>query len=273
MTDAPSRTVLITGAAGQVGRILLDRPPRIGWRYVAFDLDEPEGVEGRDDVRCIVGSIADAEAVRQAMTGVTDVVHLAGVSSEDAWSRILDINVDGTRTVLEAARDAGVGRFVLASSNHAAGLWTRGEAPAGGLPDDATPRPDTFYGWSKAAAEDLLRLFCERGDMRGVAVRIGHCFPEPRSGQRLAIWLSPRDARALVDAALENDIPPFQHVWGVSANTRGWLSSEGARRIGFTPRDDSEQFADRFDEEAIRVAPDAPLGAGFATAPLGEAMG
>jgi len=266
------RVVLITGAAGQVGRILLDRPARPGWRYVLLDLVAPEGVDGRDDVTVVLGSVTDEDVVRRAMQGVTDVVHLGALSVEDEWDRILEVNIDGTRIVLDAARDAGVGRFVFASSNHAMGFYTPADAPAGGLPDDAPARPDTYYGWSKVAGEELVRLYCERYGMKGVALRIGHCFPEPLTGPRLAVWLSPDDARALVDAALENDIDTFQLVWGSSANTRSWLSLEGGRRIGFVARDDSERFADRFPEEETRVDPTTPLGAHFTRVPLGEPM-
>lgn len=267
------RLVLITGGAGVMGRILVDREERPGWRYRLFDPIMPEPHPERDDIETVEGSVVDVEAVRRAMQGVTDVIHLGAVSVEDTWDEILAVNIGGTRTVLEAAREAGVGRFVFASSNHAVGGYTPRDAPEGGLADDCVPRPDTYYGWSKAAGEDLVRTYCERYPMRGVSIRIGHCFPEPLTGPRLSVWLSPRDARALVDAALEHDIEPYQVVWGVSANTRRWTSPDGGRRIGFEPVDDSERFAERFpDLPAAGVDPDEPLGAHFLIVPLGEPM-
>ncbi|ROR65185.1 NAD-dependent epimerase/dehydratase family protein [Agrococcus jenensis] len=265
-----SRVVMITGGAGTIGQVLLDRPEREGWRAVVLDpLPLPEAFASRADVEQVLGSLTDRDAVEHAMRDATDVVHLGAVSTEDEWERILDVNVTGTRTVLDAASERGVGRFVYASSNHAVGWYTPRDA-GGLLADDAPPRPDTYYGWSKAAGEALVRLYCERGRMRGVALRIGHCFPEPRTGSRLPVWLSPVDTRALVQASLEHDIEPFQVVWGVSANTRSWCSREGGRRIGFTAVDDSERYADRF-PESPGVDPDEPLGAHFVSMPLGEA--
>ena len=253
-----TRTVLITGGAGRIGRMLLDRERRDGWRYVV--LDEVDAPIERDDVTSLRGSVTDADAVRAAMRGVTDVVHLAGIAHEDAWERILEVNIEGTRTVLAAAVDEGVGRFVFASSNHAVGLAEVEE----GLPDDAAPRPDSFYGWSKAAGEALVRLYCERSGMVGVAARIGACSERPSAMNRASVWLSPRDVRRLVDAALENDFGRFAYVWGVSANTRGWLSRDGARRIGFEPLDDSEEFVGSLTGE-----PEARLGGGMTQVDLG----
>lgn len=270
---ASERIVLITGGAGVMAQLLIDRPERAGWQYRLFDLVASGAPSGRKDIESVVGSVTDAEAVAQAMIDVTDVVHLGAVSVEDTWEEILEVNVNGTRTVLEAARIAGVGRFVFASSNHAVGCYTPAEASEGGLADDCPPRPDTYYGWSKAAGEALLRTYCERFDMRGAAIRIGHCFPEPLTGQRLPVWLSPRDARALVDAALMNDIDDFQCVWGVSRNTRNWLSADGGSRIGFVAIDDSEVFAHRFADLPAKNESSFPLGAHFRNKPLGVPMG
>ena len=265
------RVVMITGGAGTIGRMLLDRPARKGWRSVVLDPTPlPEPFASRDDVEQVLGSLTDADAVRHAMREATDVVHLGALSTEDEWEAILDVNVTGTRTVLDAAEERGVDRFVYASSNHAVGFYAPSDVgPDGRLADDAPPRPDTYYGWSKAAGEALVRLYCERGSMRGVALRIGHCFPEPLTGPRLPVWLSPGDARGLVDASLEHEIEPFQIVWGVSANARSWCSLEGGRRIGFVPQDDSERYADRF-PDAAGVDPDEPLGAHFVHMPLGQ---
>lgn len=279
MSAAVERVVMLTGGSGGIGRMLLGDQAREGWRYRVLDPAPlaPE-LQSRGDIVHIEGSVTDAAAVGRAMGGATDVVHLAALSVENTWEAICEVNLTGTRTVLEAAVAHGVDRFVFASSNHAVGFYAPQDVvgpladAAGRLVDDAPARPDTYYGWSKAAGEDLLRLYCERGHLRGVAIRIGHCFPEPLTGPRLPMWLSPRDARAVVNASLVNDIEPFQIVWGISANTRSWCSLEGGARIGFVPRDDSEAYADRFPDHR-EVDPAGPLGAHFVSVPLGEPMG
>jgi hypothetical protein len=60
----------------------------------------------------------------------------------------------------------------------------------------------------------------------------------------LATWLSPDDAGRLFEACLTAPAPGFRVIYGVSANTRGgWVSLDGARALGYEPRDDAEVYA------------------------------
>ena len=58
------------------------------------------------------------------------MIHLGGVSGEGPWDKIFAINIQGTYTVFEAARRAGVPRVIFASSNHAVGFTPRSAFPA-----------------------------------------------------------------------------------------------------------------------------------------------
>lgn len=88
----------------------------------------------------------------EAMRGADAVIHLAGIASEAPWVDLLRVNIDGTRIVLEAAREAGVRSVLLASSIHAAGFLLSAEvADSSAL----VPRPDSYYGVTKAAMESL----------------------------------------------------------------------------------------------------------------------
>jgi uronate dehydrogenase len=223
--------VLITGAAGRIGRMLRER--LTGFELRLLDVEPVDGG--------IRASVTDLDAMVEACTGVDAVVHLGGIAGEDTWERIRDTNIEGTYCVFEAARRAGVRRVVYASSNHAVGFHEN--APE--LPDDLAPRPDTFYGVSKVLGEGLGALYHDRHGMEVVCLRIGSCFDHPVGVRMLATWLSPGDCARLVHAALTCENPGFRTVWGISANTRRTWSLAGGAAIGYHPQDDAEDWADR----------------------------
>lgn len=245
-------TVLITGAAGRIGGYLRPRLRRPDRRLRLLDRERPADPHAGEEV--VIGSITDVQLVRQACRGASAVVHLAGIPTEAQWPRILDININGTWSVLDAARETGVTRVVLASSNHATGFTPRGDDPA---PDELGPRPDTYYGVSKVAMEALGSLYADRHGMDVVCLRIGTCAQRPPDVRALSTWLSPDDAGRLVEAALTTPSPGFRVVWGVSANTRRWWSHAGGEAIGYRPADDAERYAAQL-LDGGEPAPDDP---------------
>ncbi|QLJ03270.1 NAD(P)-dependent oxidoreductase [Streptomyces sp. NEAU-sy36] len=235
-----TQRIVITGAAGGVGTLLRPRLARKGRTLRLLDVAPvPAAAEG-EDVECVRVSVTDLPGMRAALAGADAVIHLGGLSVEGPWDRILDININGTRTVLEAARRAGVPRVIIASSSHAVGFHPRGEGEA---PDYLFPRPDTYYGVSKVAAEALGSLYHDRYGLDVVCVRIGGCFETPIATRQLATWLSPDDCARLMEALIATPSPGFRVVWGVSDNTRRWFSLDEARALGYEPRDDAERFA------------------------------
>ncbi len=229
--------VLITGAAGAMGKMLRTRLAQPGRVLRLLDMVEPEPGE---DIEALWGDVTALDDMIEACADVDAIIHLAGVSSEDSWERVSHVNVPGTRQVLEAARIQGVRRVILASSNHAVGMYERA---AEDLPDDLPPRPDTYYGWSKAGMEAMGRLYADRFGIDVIATRIGSCFEEPSNERMLATWLSPDDAGRLFEACLTADRPGFTLVWGVSANTRRWWSTKVGDELGYRPQDDAEAYA------------------------------
>jgi len=240
--------IAVTGAAGSLASDVLPGLAELGYGIVGVDrLPAPPGTPC-SWVRC---DVTDREALRTAFDGCAAVVHLAGIPLEADWEQLLRVNIDGTQSVLETARHAGVPRVVLASSIHAAGFVP---VPGGTerVPDDVPVRPDTFYGVSKAALEALGSLYHDRYGMDVVCLRIASRFARPLGERMLSTWLSPADAVRLLDAALTVASPGFRIVWGVSANSRGYLSPEGGAAIGFHPRDDAEDHATELFEAARR---------------------
>ncbi|MYR55862.1 NAD-dependent epimerase/dehydratase family protein [Streptomyces sp. SID625] len=260
------RTVLLTGAAGGLGTLMRDLLPRYGYTLRLFDM---RPVEGAPDA--VTADLADRAALREAVRGVDAIIHLAGISLEAPFEKILRANIEGTYHLYEAAREEGVGRIVFASSNHAVGHTPVPREGDPLIPVDTPRRPDTFYGLSKSFGEDLAQLYWDRHGLETVSVRIGSCFPEPTSVRMLSIWLSPADGARLFHAALTAEHVGHTVVHGSSANTRLWWDLSGARALGYDPRDDSEPYAAKLVAEQGGLDPDEPahafLGGHFVTDP------
>ncbi len=190
--------ILITGGSGQIGSMLRTRLARSGRTLRLLDTSPPASPAGPGE-QVIVASVTDMAAMEQACAGTDAVIHLAGVSGEAPWPRILDINIQGAYTVFEAARRAGVPRVIFASSNHAVGFTPRSAFP---VPDYAFPAPDTYYGVSKVAGEGLAAQYHHRYGMDTICLRILSCFERPRNVRMLSTWLSPDDAGRLFEVCL-----------------------------------------------------------------------
>jgi uronate dehydrogenase len=230
--------ILVTGAAGLVGSMLRPRLARPGRTLRLLDTVSITAGPGEE---AVTASVTDLDAMTDACRNAVAVVHLGGVSTEAPWRQILEVNIDGTYAVFEAARRAGVGRVVYASSNHAVGFSPRADFP---VPDYAFPVPDSYYGVSKAAGESLASLYHSRYGMDAICIRILTCAERPPTIRALSTWLSPDDTGRLFEACLSAPSPGFRVVFGVSANTRGgWVSLDEARALGYEPRDDAEVYA------------------------------
>ncbi len=231
-------TILMTGAAGQIGTMLRPRLARPDRKLRLLDLAPLTPGPGEETVQA---SVTDLDAMTAACEGADAVIHLAGVAGEASWEQILDLNIHGGYVAFEAARRAGVGRVVYASSNHAVGFAPRASFP---VPDYAFPAPDTYYGVSKAAVEALAAMYHHRYRLDAICVRLLTCTERPPHPRGLSTWLSPDDAGRLFEACLTAPRPGYRVVFGVSANTRGgWVSLNEAKALGYEPRDDAEAYA------------------------------
>ncbi|MCW2870388.1 NAD(P)-dependent oxidoreductase, partial [Actinacidiphila oryziradicis] len=165
------RTVLLTGAAGGVGTLMRELLPQYGYELRLLDLVP---VDGAPDA--ITADLADKDALREAVRGIDAIIHLAGISLEAPFEKILRANIEGTYNLYEAAREEGVRRVLFASSNHAVGFTPRPVSDDPLIPVSTPRRPDTFYGLSKGFGEDLAQLYWDLHGVETVSVRIGSCF-------------------------------------------------------------------------------------------------
>ena len=230
------KTVLITGAAGNVGSHLRrELAGRYNLRLSDIVLLK-DIAPGEKQARGDVAKMADMLRVTK---GVDAIVHLGGFSAEGPWESILHANIIGCYNVFEAARRNGVKRVLFASSNHAAGFYRRDVK----IDHRVYPKPDSRYGVSKAFGEQIGSLYADKYGMEVFCMRIGNVNPVPPDKRRLSIWISPRDLARLVSVGIENPNINFEIVYGVSDNKRSWYDNSNARRLGFLPQDDAELYA------------------------------
>lgn len=232
--------VLVTGAAGEIG-VVLRKSIAHAYRLVASDVRRTPLMHG--ETWAPADLCAPAE-VLEAARGVDAIVHLGGIANEHTWERIAAVNIGGTQAVLEAARQAGVRRVILASSVHAVGFHARTDL----IGTDVAPRPDTFYGVSKVAGEALGRLYSEKWGIAVACLRIASFQAAPRDRRHLSTWLSHGDMARLVERCLEaptlsETVPGFVIVNAISRNTRRWMRDDHWDHLGYRPEDDAERFA------------------------------
>ena len=166
------RRILLTGAAGGVGRAITPMLKTLYPGLVLSDLDPPENTHGLPFVRA---DLADMAATQAAVAGADGIIHLGGYSVEGPWETILSANIVGCRNMFEASRLAGVRRIVFASSNHVVGFYPRSEKIA----QDVTVLPDTRYGVSKAFGEALGAMYAMKHGIGVACLRIGNVGETP----------------------------------------------------------------------------------------------
>jgi nucleoside-diphosphate-sugar epimerase len=260
-------TLLITGAAGRIATALRPRLLAAGHDLVLLDERQPDPPVGAQE-RFVAGSVNDRAALETALPDVDTIVHLAGIPTEDTWEALIDANVTGTKNVLDAAAAAGVLRVVQASSIHAVGRVP--EATSTPVPGDRLPRPDSYYGVTKAAMELLGSLFADRYAMSVVSARIGAFGERPSSRRALLMWSSPDDLARLVEATVALTEPGHHVVWAVSRNSGTPADLTAGERIGFHPVDDAAAVLDADERDALPAEDMEFLGGGMADTPLGH---
>jgi UDP-glucose 4-epimerase len=165
--------VLVTGGAGFIGSHVVDRLEAHGHEPRILDLvASPYRAAGEIDA--VIGDLNDAEDVRRAVDGCEAVLHLAALADVDLVARDPAradlVNVRGTQSLLDAVRDADVGRFVFAST-----VWVYGDASTPALLDEETPLglPKHFYTATKIAGEMYTASYGELYDLEHTILRFG----------------------------------------------------------------------------------------------------
>jgi NAD+ dependent glucose-6-phosphate dehydrogenase len=253
-----SRTVLITGAAGNIGTKLHAHFSHLGWKLRLLDIDtHGDGAIQNADL----AEWDDAWVTQFA--GVDAVIHLAGNPSPAAsWASVQRLNIDVTANVYEAAAAQGARRVVFASSN-----WVMaGHRPGQGtLTTDMEPYPINPYGVSKLVGERMGHSAHARRGLSVICFRIGYLQRgDNQPGTHMgwgawgqAMWLSNRDLCHAMERAVLDDHVGFA-VLNLMSDNPGmrWDIQTTKRTIGYAPRDGAAPLLTKTIEQDERSAND-----------------
>jgi nucleoside-diphosphate-sugar epimerase len=164
-------TTLVTGATGFIGLEVARQLAEAGQRPRVVVRRPARGALLRDlDVEVVHADLRAPDTLRRAVEGCDAVIHLAGRAVFERAGRLVDTFVHGTRHLAEAAADAGVGRFVFASS-----LLVHG-AQREPITAATSPAPVVDYGHVKWFVERRLAALGERTGMAVANVRLPHVY-------------------------------------------------------------------------------------------------
>ena len=223
-----SRTVIVTGAAGRLGRVVVEVLGQQGWRVLGTDVRQAE-----EGPAVHVLDLLDTQAVHDwiASSDAEAIVHLGNHPAPRpslGEVPVYNQNVAMNMNVFQAAHELGIVKIAFASTIQVISsqmLRDRGmplpvEVAYLPMDGDTPPRPGNSYGLSKFASEQMLDYFARLGPLQAVSLRFpalprdaawlgkrrqGRPSPD-KIGQGFA-WLTRRDAARLIAAILDSDLP------------------------------------------------------------------
>ena len=173
-----SKPVLVTGAAGLVGRQVVRRLVEQGRPVLALDRLASVTQEGVKITACDLGDIHRLHAI--ALDGVDSIIHCGAFSgpmvARDAPYSMVQVNIVGTANVLELARVHAVRRFVYCSSTSAYGVVESGPAY-----EDVLLKPGSLYGASKVSSEYITTAYAEQYGLSAASVRLSWVYGPGRT--------------------------------------------------------------------------------------------
>ena len=243
----PAPVLLITGAAGNLGRKLATHFQSEDCTLVLLDAVAQPAGRGVE-----IADLSRWDDWSECFRGVDCVIHLAGDAKVHAdWESVARNNIDATLNVFEAASRHGVKRVVFASS-----VWVMegyGKSPAM-ITEDLAPLPVNAYGASKLAGERIGRSFSQTGGLSVICFRIGACFPDPDNRPGLHLggsfwaqrkWLSNGDLCRAFELAINAPRSVRFEVFNLISQNQGmrWDMTKAERVLGFRPEDVSVPVA------------------------------
>ena len=262
------KKLVLTGAAGRLGSYLREPMSKMADELVSTDIVDDIGTlySGESYLK---GDLANLDDMLRVLDGADMVVHMGAYADEGSFEQLLGPNFIGAYNIWEAAHRNGLRRVIYGSSIHAVGMHPKNQF----IDTEVRHRPDTFYGLAKCFAEDLGSLYWDKRGLESVHMRILSC-AQVTSARALGSWLSYDDLIQLTQRCIEAPTTGFTVVYAVSNNDRAPVDNSNASFLGYRPKDNAEQFAEKvLAEEAPQDLNDTTYlcqGGPFASVELGN---
>ncbi|WP_270180994.1 NAD-dependent epimerase/dehydratase family protein [Alkalihalobacillus sp. CinArs1] len=240
------QTVLITGAAGKIGRNVVEALGKENtYKLRLADINE-DGLKafqelGYDVIRCDVSNLEECQNVCE---GIDVVIHLAGNPSPDAsfYDALLDGHIKGTYNMFQASKENNVSKVIVASSAQT----IEGYPLDYQVHESTPPRPKNMYGVCKCFVEAVACYYAYEEDVQSVAIRIGAYDDYQPDGPALSArdmsaYVSPQDFNDLLLKTLNTEnLPPYTLLHAVSNNRFKRLNlDETKKQVGYDPQSDA----------------------------------
>ena len=179
------KKIIVTGGSGLIGLEICKQLAGAGHKVHMFDLGEQIG-RVKDaipkDIKIFYGSILDLASLREAMSGCEIVIHLAALlgvrRSERDKLRCLEINIDGTKNVLDCAIQHRLKKIVFSSSSE-----VYGEPLENPITEKTVTQGKTVYAVTKLAGEELCKAYAQKYPIKYAIARYFNCYGSYQTGQ------------------------------------------------------------------------------------------
>ena len=235
-----TRKVLVTGAAGKIGRYFAEHShDRYELSFLVHSGEKGQPLERFGRVH--EAGLEELEMLKELFAGQDTILHLAArAPPQQTWGPLLESNIVGTYNVFVAAAAAACRRVVFASSIHAISGYSLDRQ----VQVDDPVSPGDLYGVTKCFGEAMARFMATQQSLSAICVRIGAFQPlsEARKAENLPLmnaFVSHRDLNQLLNLCIDDERLQFAIFHGLSSNRFNRMNIADARELlGYEPQDD-----------------------------------
>jgi UDP-glucose 4-epimerase len=184
-SDIKMKKIVVTGGAGLIGIEVCKQLIGRGYKVCLFDLGEQiERVRSvlPKEVMLYYGSVLDCSGLRQALRNCEIIIHLAAIlgvhRSEKYRLQCIEINIEGTKNVLDCAVQCGVKKIVFASSSE-----VYGEPFENPITEETITQGKTLYAITKLAGEELCKAYAQLYPIKFTVLRYFNCYGQCQTAQ------------------------------------------------------------------------------------------